>query len=106
MKIYSAALIGAAMLGAMAASPANAVPADADLRAPAAVEHVACRTVERVTWRGGRRIVTRRTVCDPVIRPPVIVRPPIVVRPRCFTERVRVVRPSGRVVWETRRVCR
>lgn len=106
MKIYSAAFIGAAMLGAMAASPASAITADPGLRAPAAVESVACRTVERVTWRNGRRVVTRRTVCDPVVRPPVIVRPIVRPRPRCHTERVRIVRPSGRVVWESRRVCR
>jgi hypothetical protein len=105
MKIYSASLIGAAMLGAMAASPAHAITANPGLRAPAAVETVACRTVTSTTWRNGRRVATRRTVCDPVVRRPVVL-PIVRPRPRCHTERVRVVRPSGRVVWENRQVCR
>jgi hypothetical protein len=89
MKIYSAALIGAAMLGAIAASPANAVTADPGLRAPTAVENVACRTVRSTKWRHGRRVTTRRTVCDP----------------RCRTVRERVWH-RGHRVWRTREVCR
>jgi hypothetical protein len=96
MKIYSAALIGAAMLGAMAASPAHAITVNPNLSAPSAVEDVACRTVVTTTWRNGRRVQVRRTVCDQIARP----------RPRCQTVRERIVRPSGRVVWQTRQVCR
>lgn len=96
MKIYSAALIGAAMLGAVAASPAQAVTADPGLRAPAGVENVACRTVRTTTWRYGRRVVTTRRVCDRVVRRP---------RPRCHVVRERVWR-GGRPVWVSRTVCR
>lgn len=99
MKILSAAALGAAMLGALAASPARAVTVDPGLRAPAAAENVACRVVSTTSFRHGRRVTTRRTVCDTVVRPPI-------VHPRCQTIRERVVRPSGRVVVRTRTVCR
>ena len=56
-----------------------------------------CENPDMWTVRNGRRVTTRRTVCDPIVRRP---------RPRCETIRERVVRPSGRVVWQTRQVCR
>lgn len=100
MKIYSAALVAASMLGALAVSsvPSQAMPAAPGIAVPSAVENVACRWRTTTTWVNGRRVVRRVQTCTPNWRQS---------RARaCHIERVRVVTPSGRVTWRTREVCR
>ena len=99
MKIYSAALVAASMLGALAvSSAAQAMPAAPGLRAPVAVENVACTNRTVTSWINGRRVTRTVQSCTPGWRQS---------RARaCHVERVRTVRPSGRVVWTTREVCR
>ena len=114
MKFLCTVAAAAALMGGVvaASAPAHARMADPGLRAPSAVENVACRVVrERVRRPNGAIVWRERTVCTPgyippVVRPP-IVRPPIVRPvPRCYTERQRIVRPNGTVVFKTVRRCR
>ncbi len=100
MKIYSAALVAASMLGALAVSsvPSQAMPAGPGLQVPSAVENVACTWRTTTSWVNGRRVTRRVQTCTPNWRQS---------RARsCRIERQRVVRPNGRVVWRTREVCR
>jgi hypothetical protein len=101
MKIYSAALVAASMLGALAvSSAAQAMPAAPGLRAPAAVEveNVACTNRTVTSWNNGRRVTRTVRTCTPGWQQS---------RARaCHTERQRIVRPNGRVVWQTKQVCR
>jgi len=97
MNLTKTAFIAAALLGGVIAAPhqASALTADPAVKAPSAVEAVACRVTRVVGPRGVR--TTR--VCD---ARPAFVRP----RPRCVTERQRVIRPNGVVVFKTVRRCR
>jgi hypothetical protein len=100
MKLLCTVTAAAALLGGVLAisSPASARMADPSLHVPSAAEQVACRTVREIV-RGphGRTSWRTRTVCTPnVVRP----------RPRCFTDRQRIVRPNGTVVYRSVQRCR
>jgi hypothetical protein len=102
MKWFCTAAVAAALLGGSFATstPASARMADPGLKAPSAIEQVACRTVrERIRRPNGALVWRERRVCRPGY---VAVRP----RPRCVTERRRVVRPNGAVVFRSVRRCR
>lgn len=99
MKFLCTVTAAAALLGGVLAisAPANARMADPSLHVPQAAENVACRVVRDIV-RGPRGTVWRsRTVCTPTY-----VRP----QPRCFTDRQRIVRPNGTVVFRTVQRCR
>jgi hypothetical protein len=99
MKIYSAALVAASMLGALAvSSAAQAMPVGPGLRAPTAVEDVACRNRIVTSWHNGRRVTRTVQSCTPGWRRSNA--------RACHVERQRIVRPNGRVIWQTKQVCR
>ena len=100
MSFRCTAAMAAIVAGiAMTSIPAQALPADAGLRAPAVAEQVACRTVrERIRRPNGALVWSERRVCTPgfAMHP----------RPRCVTERQRIVRPNGTIVFKNVRRCR
>ncbi len=107
MNVTKTVLTAALLLGGAMMLPhqANAMTVNPAVKAPSAVETVACRTVrQRVVTPSGRVIYRSSRVCRPGVGP--VVRPIVRPRPVCSTVRERTVMPGGRVVVRSVRRCR
>jgi hypothetical protein len=99
MTIRTAVLVAASLFGATlaASQSASAISLPGGVRAPQALEDVACRTVRtRSVMPNGRVVFRNVRTCSPGMA---------MGARRCTIERQRIVRPNGRVVIKSIRRC-